>query len=145
MGAGEVEIFGVTMSFWDRGRAERNACPVETNACHMRLFDVTPAAEPMQPIFQFVMMPGQDEETDKEAGERAVAGLRPAPSMHHDGSQQADRKNRKPPAGKPFAEPPALCIQTVDAAQYPQQTGLSIWRTMRFDSWLHRMLTILIV
>ena len=119
MGAGKVEIFGIAMSFRHRGLAEGNLRPVQADACHMRLLDPLPAAESMQPIFEFVMMPGQDKEEDEEACESAVAKLSPAQFVDDDGSQQSDCKDRETPTGEPFAEPSAPRIQAVDAAQHP--------------------------
>ncbi len=145
MGTGEIQVFGIAMSFRHRGLTERNVSPVETYACHMRLLDALPAAESMQPIFQFVMMPGQDKEADEEACESAVAELRPAQFVDDDRCQQSDSKNCKPPTGEPFAEPSTPCIQAVDSAEYPNKTGLSSWYILGCDSWLHRNLTILIV
>src|SRR5688500_14438681 len=105
MGAGEIQIFGITMSFRHRGLAARNVLPVQMNARQRRLLDATPAAEPMQPIFQFVIMPGHDEEEYEEAGERAIAELSSPPFVNDDGCREPNRKNCKPPAGEPFTDP----------------------------------------
>ncbi|HET9395118.1 MAG TPA: hypothetical protein VFO36_03600, partial [Nitrospiraceae bacterium] len=79
----------------------------------MRLLDAPPAAKSMQPIFQFVMMPGQNEEKDKKSRQRAIAELTSTPFMKGNGDRQADGEGRESPMGKPFAEPPAPDIQAV--------------------------------
>ena len=141
----EVQVFGITKPFRLRSLAQRDVGPMEMDTRDVPLFDMPPAAESMQPIFQFVMMPGQDEEKDEEAGERAVAEVGSKPFMNGDGRHEADGKSRQSPAGEPFAEPPALRIQPVEPAEDAKQTGFAIRRSRRCDRRSHRMLTILVV
>lgn len=145
MGTGQVEVMSITMPFRHGGLAQRDVGPVEMDACHMRLLDAPPAAKAMQPVFQFVMMPGQDEEENEEADERAITKLRSTPFVNGNRRQEANCKNCESPAGEPFTEPSAPRIQTVDAPEHPTKTGLSIRIITRFDRWVHRTLTILVV
>ena len=145
MGSGEVEVVGIAVPFRHDGGAQGEVGPVEMDACHMSLLDAPPPTQSMQPIFQFVMMPGQDEEEDEETRERAIAPWGTSPFVKGNRDRQADCKGRQSPAGEPFAEPSSLDIQAVDPAQDSKEAGLPGWDSGRCDDRLHHRQTILIV
>ena len=66
----------------------------------MRLLDLLPLAEPMNPLFQPGMIARDDQKYDEEAGERNVAGLVPAESVERYRAEQRSHEQDHAPASQ---------------------------------------------
>lgn len=122
MGPGEVEVARVPMSFGYGYRAKWNLSPGQTQAREVHLFDALPAAEPVQAIFEPVMIPGHNEKQHEAECEYDVAEEGPSQFMWNDGAEESDGKDCEPPPRKPRAGPAGICFQLRRAAQYADET-----------------------
>ena len=122
MGPGEVEVGRVPVSFRHGYRAKRNVGPAQTHAREVHLLDALPAAEPVQAIFEPVMMPSHNEEQHEAEREGGVAEQGPSQFMRNDRAEKSDGKDCEPPGCKPCAGPAGIRLQLCHAAQHSHQT-----------------------
>lgn len=130
MGADEIQVLGIEMVV-RRGRGPfGEPVPVEAEAGQMRLFDMLPLAEPMNPLFQPGMIAGHEQEEGEEAAERQIAGLVPAEPVEGDRAEQRGHEEDQAPARERGAGPMTLHEQSRRSAQQPLQrlfSRRSVW------------------
>lgn len=131
MRTGKVEVPGIPVPFRNGHRTKRNLGPFQVKARQVHSFDVLPASESMQAVFQPVMIPGRDEEQDKAECEHRIAECRPSQFMRNDSAEEAAGKNCKASRGKPRADAAAVRFQTGGAPQCMNEMLLAGW----FQSW----------
>ena len=93
----EIEILGIGMSLERRKRAFRDGRPVEAQASEMGLLQLDPHAQAVQPAFEPVMMPRDDDEEPEEKCEQGIAGLIPSELIRSHGGRSAGEKDHEPP------------------------------------------------
>lgn len=128
MGADEVEVVRVEMM----GRPGESLCrelvPIEAEASHMRLLDLLPFPEPMNPLFQPGMIARDDQKEDEEPGKRTVAGLVPPESVECNRAEQRRDEQDDTPAGKGGTGSESCLEQPIGSSKQPLECLLSDWR-----------------
>lgn len=128
MGADKIEIVRVEVM----GRPGEGLCrefvPIEVEASHMSLLDLSPFSEPMNPLFQPGMIARDDEKQDEEPGERTIAGLVPTESVECNRAEQRGDEQDDTPAGKGGTGSKTCLEQPIGSSKQSLQRLLSYWR-----------------
>lgn len=150
MGADKIQILGIEMVVRRWIDPFREPVPVEAEAGQMRLLDMLPLAEPMNPLFQPGMITRDEQEEGEEAAERQIACLVPAESVEGDRAEQRGHEEDQAPARERGAGSMALYEQSRRSTQQPLQrlfSRRSVWGALvvlhgRFDltgwAWLRQ-------
>jgi hypothetical protein len=97
VGAKKIKILGVGMSVERRKRPIRDGRPVEAQASEMGLLQFPPKAQAVQPAFEPVMMPCDEDEEDEKECEYSIPGLIPSELIQGDGRRSAGEEDHEPP------------------------------------------------
>ena len=97
MGAQQIEVARVQMTFGRHGRRRLERGPVQTQSGQVPLFDLGPESEPVNPVFEPVMIRRDDEKPDEKRRDRAVPSCVFAqPIEAHDDGEAGEEDEETP-------------------------------------------------
>jgi hypothetical protein len=88
-------------------------------------FDLLPQTEPMNPLFEPVMIRRHDKEDADERDQRSITSLVPGHLVQRDGAEQSSDKEDESPPGKGGTRRCAAGEQALDSPDYASQRPFS--------------------
>ena len=129
MRTGEIQVLGVEMGRGLFPQFGRNLGPVKLHSGKVSGPDTLPNPEAMNPLFEPVMIRGNDHKQDDKSSDGQVATVVPTDFEQCDARDESGNKNNQPPAGKSGASGGAACEQALN----PSDTALELGRA--HDVW----------
>lgn len=124
MRATEIQVLGVEMRRCLFPRFGRNLGPVKLYSGKVSGLDTLPNPQAMNPLFEPVMIRGDNHKQSDKSSDRQVAAVVPADFEQGDARDESGNKNNQPPAGKSGAGGGAACEQALD----PSDAALELRR-----------------
>lgn len=112
-----VEVARVEMGVGCDGIARREYLPIKAKPGKVLALDPRPQREPMNPVFEPVMIRGDRKKSDEEQQERPVAGIVVFQPVETHGDEQSGQKQDASPAGELCAGLCAAPVQTLAPLQ----------------------------
>lgn len=119
MRPGEIQVLRVEMGRGFLPRFLRNFGPVELHSGKVHGLNTVPEPQAMNPLFEPVMIRGNDEKADEKSGQRQVAAVVPAGFEQNDAAEKSGNKDREPPSSESGAGRGATCDPLVNPADEP--------------------------
>lgn len=113
----QVEVACVEVGVGCDGMARREGLPVEAQTTKVPALDARPQREPVNPVFEPVMIRGDREKSEEEQQERPVAGVVVFQPVKTHGDEQPDQKQDASPPGELYAGLCAAPVQTLTPLQ----------------------------
>lgn len=108
----QVEVARVEVGVGCDGMARRECPPVEAQTAEVLALDAGPQRDPVNPVFEPVMIRGDCEKSEEEQQERPVTGVVAFQPVKTHGDEQSDQKQDASPSGELRA---GLCAAPVQA------------------------------
>ncbi len=108
----QVEVARIEMGIGGDGRAGGKRLPFMAKPGEVLALDPGPQREPMNPVFEPVMIRGDREKSEEEQQERPVAGVVASQPVESHCDEQSDQKQDASPSGELCA---GLCTTPVQA------------------------------
>lgn len=119
MRPGEIQVLRVEMGRGLLPRFLRNLGPVELHSGKVHGLDAVPEPQAMNPLFEPVMIRGNDEKADEKSCQRQVAAVVPAGFEQNDAAEKSGNEDREPPSSESGAGRGAACDPLVNPADEP--------------------------
>jgi len=119
MRPGEIQVLRVEMGRGLLPRFLRNLGPVELHSGKVNGLNAVPEPQAMNPLFEPVMIRGNDEKADEKSGQCQVAAVVPAGLEQNDAAEKSGNKDGEPPSSESGAGRRAACDPLVNPADEP--------------------------